>query len=153
MKKIWFIIVFALISFLIFNHNPCSGPAEFKYSVIKIDSHFFDVAIADDQCTMSKGLMNQPKMLREGMLFIYDTPQQAKFWMKNTLIPISVAFADSSGTILEVIDMTVPIDNEYPIYFSINHEIKYALELDLDKFEKKQIKVGMKIDFPPDVEK
>lgn len=153
MKKIWFIIIFVLISFFIFNHNPCSGTVELKYSVIKIDSHFFDVAIADDQCTMTKGLMNQPKMLREGMLFIYDTPQQAKFWMKNTLIPISVAFADSSGIILEVVDMAVPIDNEYPIYSSINHEIKYALELDLGKFDQKQIKVGMKIDLSSDVEK
>lgn len=51
----------------------------------------------------ARGLMFRPHLPREaGMLFVYDPPQPARFWMKNTMIPLDLVFIDDTGTVLNV---------------------------------------------------
>lgn len=72
----------------------------------------FTVSIADDPQERAQGLMNVAEMpLMDGMLFLYDTPQHATFWMHNTLIPLDMLFADETGTILVVHADAVPMDD------------------------------------------
>lgn len=71
----------------------------------------FTVEVADDAAERAQGLMHRPSMPRgAGMLFVYERPQRAVFWMKNTLIPLDMIFADPSGTVTHVHANAVPLD-------------------------------------------
>jgi len=71
----------------------------------------FTVEIADTPRERSRGLMHREAMPRgAGMLFVYDRPQAVSFWMRNTLIPLDLIFADATGTVARVHDNAVPLD-------------------------------------------
>jgi uncharacterized membrane protein (UPF0127 family) len=71
----------------------------------------FVVEVADDNAERAQGLMFRESMpLSEGMLFVYDSPRRPSFWMKNTLIPLDMVFADASGTVTRVHANAIPGD-------------------------------------------
>lgn len=75
----------------------------------------FNVELADTPGERAQGLMNRAAMpSAAGMLFIYERPQHAVFWMKNTLIPLDMIFADATGLVTRVHAGAVPLD-ETPI--------------------------------------
>ncbi len=75
----------------------------------------FAVELADTDAARMRGLMHREKLASSaGMLFVYDRPGRAAFWMKNTLIPLDMIFADRTGTVLRVHENAVPHD-ETPI--------------------------------------
>jgi len=72
----------------------------------------FSVEIADSAAGRAQGLMNRPTMAKSaGMLFVYDAPQHARFWMRNTLIPLDMIFADAEGRVTHVHSNAVPMDD------------------------------------------
>ncbi|WP_226782615.1 DUF192 domain-containing protein [Oceaniglobus trochenteri] len=75
----------------------------------------FTVELADDASERAQGLMHRTEMPRsKGMLFVYEKPQRASFWMRNTLIPLDMIFLDRTGTVTRVHENAVPLD-ETPI--------------------------------------
>jgi len=71
----------------------------------------FAVEVADDGPERAQGLMFRERMAKSaGMLFVYKRPQRASFWMKNTLIPLDMIFADPQGRVLAVHANAVPGD-------------------------------------------
>lgn len=87
----------------------------------------FAVTVADDPAERAQGLMNVDDMPRmTGMLFAYEEPQVASFWMRNTLIPLDMIFADADGVVQHIHAEAVPLD-ETPILGGDN--IKYVLEV------------------------
>lgn len=71
----------------------------------------FAVELADDQDERSRGLMFRTEMAPDaGMLFVYESPQQASFWMMNTLIPLDMIFADPTGLVTKVHANAIPED-------------------------------------------
>lgn len=71
----------------------------------------FNVEVADTPKERSRGLMFRESMARAaGMLFVYEAPQPASFWMKNTLIELDMLFADRTGRITHVHHRAIPGD-------------------------------------------
>src|SRR3712207_9276328 len=63
------------------------------------------VEIADDTQEMARGLMGRTALAEDaGMLFVYPEERELSFWMKDTLIPLSIAFMDSEGRIVDIQD-------------------------------------------------
>lgn len=71
----------------------------------------FRVEIADTEATRTRGLMFRETLPKgAGMLFVYERPQTAAFWMKNTLIPLDIIFLDQQGRVTRVHERAVPGD-------------------------------------------
>jgi uncharacterized protein len=105
------------------------------------------IQVADTPKKREKGLMFVEKLPKnEGMLFVFPVKTYDGFWMKNTLIPLSIAFLDSDGKILRILDMVPCKEDECPTY---DPELSYyyALEVNLGWFEKNQIKEGDFVQF------
>ena len=71
----------------------------------------FTVEVAADQAAREKGLMFRDHMASSaGMIFVYQAPNHARFWMKNTLIPLDMIFADETGLVTVVHSDAIPQD-------------------------------------------
>lgn len=71
----------------------------------------FTVELADTNEERARGLMFRESMARQtGMLFVYEHPQRAVFWMKNTLIPLDMIFVDRTGRVSAVHHEAIPGD-------------------------------------------
>jgi hypothetical protein len=69
----------------------------------------FRVELALTPEEQARGLMFRPSLPREaGMLFVYDPPRKARFWMKNTMIPLDMIFIDETGRIESIAERTTP---------------------------------------------
>lgn len=76
----------------------------------------FTIEVASTNKTRSKGLMQRDSMPKfSGMLFVYNAPQKVSFWMRNTLIPLDMIFADETGAVVKVHSNAIPLD-ETPIF-------------------------------------
>jgi len=91
----------------------------------------------------TQGLKYRRRMGEDrGMLFVYDRPSRSPFWMKDTLIPLSIAFIDRSGRIIGITRME-PDDGKK--IHPPPGPFLYALEMNQGWFEKNNIGVGEKI--------
>jgi uncharacterized protein len=105
------------------------------------------VEIADNAFEHARGLVFRTTLAENrGMLFIYEREQKLSFWMKYTLIPLSIAFIDSERRIIDIQDMK-PLDDEPPHYVSAE-PAQYALEVNQGFFEKRGVKVGDRVELP-----
>ena len=98
--------------------------------------------VASDYSTRMQGLMMREKMApNEGMLFVFPDREKQCMWMKNTLLPLSVAFIDEAGVILNIENMQPQTENSHCSAAAA----RYALEMNLGWFKSKNIKAGSKI--------
>ncbi|MBI4726341.1 DUF192 domain-containing protein [candidate division TA06 bacterium] len=103
------------------------------------------VEVAEDEASRSKGLMHRRQLPEdEGMLFVFEYPQPLSFWMKNTYLPLDIAFVARDGSILNILKMK-PLD-EGPRYASQGPAL-YAIEANAGWFQKNGIKAGDKVRF------
>ena len=87
----------------------------------------FAVEVADDAVGRAQGLMFRESLdPGAGMLFVYDGPRRVSFWMKNTLIPLDMVFADGAGRVTAVHSMAQPLD-ETPI--DGGEGVRFVLEI------------------------
>ncbi|TKG98160.1 DUF192 domain-containing protein [Peribacillus simplex] len=106
------------------------------------------VQVADTQRKREKGLMFVGKLPEnEGMLFVYSEKMYGGFWMKNTFIPSSIAFIDSDGEILKILDMEPCKEDKCCPTYDPELSYHYAIEVNLGWFEKNQIKEGDYVKF------
>ena len=155
------ILIFILLGLLV---NPSTlawaqtNPTDSVGSMAKVTLHIgkasLTTEIAASGAQEERGLMFRTKLPdNDGMIFILPSITNAEFWMKNTLIPLSVAFIDKDGVILEIHDMKpadpgVP-DNQLPRTRSDSDKVAYALETNVHWFALNGIKPGDKITPPP----
>jgi uncharacterized membrane protein (UPF0127 family) len=105
------------------------------------------VDVADTAQERQKGLMGV-EVLRadEGMVFIFDEPSDSTFWMKDTLIPLSIAFVDEEGRVIGLLDMQPCDDDPCPTY-GIDEPYVLAIEANLGWFDRAGIEVGDHAEF------
>ena len=117
--------------------------AELPDTVLTINGHKLTAEVASTDAQRSTGLMHR-RMLPEnrGMLFIFADVALHAMWMMNTYVPLSVAFLDSGGTIINIADMQPQTQNTHPA----QKPAKYALEMNLGWFSKRGIKAGAKVE-------
>lgn len=130
--------------------TACSGPAptprpQTGLAVITLDlaGKTLLAEVADTPQTEQIGLMFRESLPENsGMLFVYRQPQQMGFWMKNTSIPLSIAFMDAAGTIQEIHDMQ-PFDEKG--IRTTRSDLLYALEMNQGWFKNHAITPGTKV--------
>lgn len=106
----------------------------------------FTVDVADDAAERNRGLMEVAQMpTMSGMLFVYEAPQHATFWMRNTLIGLDMMFAAPDGTILQIHENAVPMDETV---IDGGEGIKFVLEVNGGMVDRLGIKIGDVLQHP-----
>lgn len=135
--KINFLILFLLL--ILPSIWISAGEKEFQKQKIQINENVLTVEIADTPGKRGKGLMYREKLgTDKGMLFIFETPHYYSFWMKNTKIPLSLAFIDLDFKITEIVDLE-PLDTALTVP---SQKISYVLEMNKGWFDKNKVKAG-----------
>lgn len=117
--------------------------AELPELVLTIDGHKVTVEVAHTEAARTQGLMHR-RMLPEqrGMLFVFDRIDRHAMWMMNTYIPLSVAFLDARGVIINIADMAPHTTNAH----GSAQPAKYALEVNQGWFRKRGIRPGARVE-------
>jgi len=117
-------------------------PTDFPRAKLTAGMYVIDAAVAASDADREQGLMYRTQLApNEGMLFVFNENAVHCFWMKNTLIPLSIAFIRADGTITDIDEMQAETTNNH---CPRNNGV-YALEMSKGWFDAKGIKPGMKI--------
>lgn len=117
-------------------------PVQFERAQIKVNNINLKVELAQSWEQRQRGLMFRKSLCQNcGMLFVFESPRIGSMWMKNTLIPLDVAYIDKSGQITDIKAMQpqdlTSIQSSKPIL--------HALEMNQGWFAANGVKVGDKI--------
>jgi uncharacterized membrane protein (UPF0127 family) len=105
-----------------------AGPSSGATVALRLDGVPFRPEIANSSAERSRGLMHRPKAPKDGMLFVFPTRTTGGFWMKNTLVPLTIVFFDSAGKRVRKLSMTPCREDPCPIY-DPGRAYRFALEL------------------------
>ena len=142
MRKTW--LLFLLVTLPLF--SVFSKADALPTIQLKIAQHLIQAEVASTPSSQQLGLMYRKSMPEQnGMLFIFDQKAGHCFWMKNTLIPLSIAFIDDDGKIVNIEEMQAQTEeNHCP-----TKPIRFALEMNSQWFQKKQINSGKMVEGLP----
>ena len=117
--------------------------AQMPEITLSISGNKLTAEVAANDPERMQGLMHRRMMPENrGMLFVFPDASRHAMWMKNTFIPLSVAFIDEQGVITNIEDMKPHTEDTHPA----TRPARYALEMNLGWFAKRGIKAGAKID-------
>ena len=122
--------------------NSIPTKAQPKLPTIKlwIGSEQMISEMATTQLQEQTGMMFRTNMAEnEGMIFVFPEPQRASFWMKNTILPLSAAYIDPDGQILEIHDLQPHNTNSVT---AATDNIQYVLETPQGWFKRHNIREG-----------
>ena len=125
----------------------CRGGALEERIELKIAGQSFRVEVARSEEQKKQGLMHRQSLgQREGMIFVYDTDQHLAFWMKDTPLPLTLAFLSKEGEILQI-ESLKPLSLKSVIS---RRAARFGLELSAGVLEELGVKVGDRVLFPED---
>lgn len=146
LRLIPFILLFALLS----GCNEVDEPAEPKrespstYFPIQLGDKTLHLQLALHQAERSKGLMFRERLEPDhGMLFVFDDVAPRAFWMRNTRIPLDLAYLDANGIFLELHKLYPYDEVSVP---SRSQEVVLVIEMNRGWFERNEVKVGAQLD-------
>src|SRR3989441_9758903 len=134
---------------------PVHAAVIFKHGVLTITQGgaraFLNVEVADSPESRAQGLGNRTSLASDaGMLFVFETTNLWSFWMKDTLIPLTVAFINEQWEIVDLIDMAVETNPQKPsMIYKAAKPALYALEVNQGYLRQKNITVGAKVGYTP----
>ena len=133
MKKIVFLLAVSVAG---------SALAELPAVQLAAGMHLIRAELADSMGARMEGLMHRKSMPQgSGMVFVFDEAAAHCMWMKNTLIPLSVAFIDEAGAIINVADMQPHSEQSH----CATRPARYALEMNKGWFAQRGIKSGAQL--------
>jgi uncharacterized membrane protein (UPF0127 family) len=110
---------------------------------LNIKGHRLVAEVAATEATRTTGLMNRFSLQPDhGMLFVFKEPGPQAFWMKNTYVPLSIAFIGGDGRIINIEDMAPQTENTHPS----RGPALYALEMKKGWFADRNIAPGAQIE-------
>ena len=112
---------------------------------VAINGQVLRLEVARTTEEQAKGLMHRKTLPEnQGMLFPYESDRKLSFWMKDTAIPLSIAFLAADGTIKEIYDMR-PFSLKT---VSTRQSVRFALEVNQGLFVRLGIGVGDRVELP-----
>jgi len=121
---------------------PIKAAADFPKVQLTIGMYLVNASVAANEADREQGLMYRQSLApNEGMLFVFGENAGHCFWMKNTLIPLSIAFIRQDGTVTDLDEMAAETTNNH----CPTHNGVYALEMNKGWFSDHGIKPGMQI--------
>lgn len=119
-----------------------------------IEDQAFELWIADDPAEQANGLMfvtaermaPLPDGAERGMIFVFDRDRHLSFWMKNTIIPLDIAYVDSNGTVAKTYTMA-PLDVR-PGQYPSTRPVRFAIEVNAGVWERIGLRAGDQIEVP-----
>ena len=141
MKKFW---TLSLLTSLCLSFAPVQADEAPQMNLQRITLsagiHQIDTQLAVTSAQQATGLMYRNEMPQnEGMLFVFEQATVQCFWMKNTLIPLSIGFIDEQGILVQVEDMA---PNTLTTHCA-KTAIKYAIEMNKGWYAKNKANIGM----------
>ena len=122
--------------------SGAAGAQQLPRTELSAGVHLIRAEVADNFVTRMQGLMHRPTMgANEGMLFIFDEPGVQCMWMKNTLIPLSVAYIADDGSIVNIEDMKPQTEDSH----CTKKPVRFALEMNAGWFASKGVRPGAKL--------
>jgi uncharacterized membrane protein (UPF0127 family) len=114
--------------------------------MLQAGMHNIRAEVARTPLQTQTGMMFRTEMAQhEGMLFVFDGLERRCFWMKNTLLPLSIAFIADDGRIVNLADMQPQSEASH----CSAEPVRFALEMNQGWFAKRGIKAGFKLKGPP----
>lgn len=111
---------------------------------IVVGGHPVTVEVADEEPERQRGLMHRESLPEDhGMLFVYPAERYLSFWMRNTLIPLDVAFIDATGRIVDIQQMEAQSDESH----TTRAPAMYALEMRIGWFGDHEVEIGDAVEF------
>jgi uncharacterized membrane protein (UPF0127 family) len=138
--RYWIIFLIAAFISYILPVTTMACPLELPTTTVSIKGHNLIVELAFTPKSRSCGLSNRSELNENhGMLFVYPNSNSRTFWMKDTYIPLSIAFVDDSGKIINIQKMEPnQTDKRYHSY----QPVIYTLEVNQGWFNLHGIKAG-----------
>ena len=119
---------------------------DLQRATLTVGMHRIDAQLARTPEQRQIGLMHRREMPQtEGMLFVFEQPGVQCFWMKNTLIPLTAAFIDDTGRIVNLADMK-PLDESS---HCSSEPVRYVLEMNQGWFAERHIQAGHRLTGAP----
>ncbi|MBJ95188.1 MAG: hypothetical protein CMP23_12050 [Rickettsiales bacterium] len=120
------------------------SPAGLTLTTVEVEGHKLKVEVASEPEQRMRGLMYRRELGEdEGMLFVYEQAELLSFWMKNTFVPLSIAFIDDQQTIIHIAEMTPQTLKSHQSPTAV----RFALETRRGWFKSRGLGVGTKVQF------
>lgn len=159
--------MFAAVAFVMFSHVGQTQDQEVTLRIVRErtfqlkdlqkaditinEKHPLKVWVMDEEAKRQEGMMflkDTDFTEKQGMIFVFLNDEPLRFWMKNTYVPLDIAYIGSDGVINST--YTMKAFDTYTDYSS-KKDSMYALEVKSGLFSKLGIKAGMKVSIPKEV--
>jgi len=139
-------LLLATLPFQIGTAAAQGTPQDLPAITLQAGMHNIRAAVAQTSDQRQTGLMYRREMAQhEGMLFIFEQASAQCFWMKNTPLPLSIAFLADDGSVVNIADMKPQSLDSH----CSTQPVRFVLEMNQGWFAKRGIKAGFKITGPP----
>ena len=141
----WLLVLLTLVAATVAAETPGRPQSGLPGGQIRVDGIPLQVELARSPEQRRIGLMHREKLAEDaGMLFVFDAEQRLSFWMKNTLIPLDIAYIAADGRIVDIQSMAPLSQRGHPS----RAPARFALEVNQGWFARHGVEVGDRVAIP-----